>query len=65
MSKKLTRATDDVMIAGVAAGIGHYLNIDPIIVRLIFVLMALAGGHGLLIYFILWILMPQDTKILA
>lgn len=60
MSKKLTRSTSDVMIAGVAAGVADYLNIDPTLVRLLFVLLALGGGHGLLIYFILWLVMPQE-----
>jgi len=60
MSNKLTRSSDDVMIAGVAAGVANYLNIDPVWVRLIFVLLALGGGHGLLIYLILWIVMPQE-----
>jgi phage shock protein C len=61
MSKKLIRATDDVMIAGVAAGVANYLNIDPVLVRILFVLLSLAGGHGLFIYLILWFLMPQEN----
>jgi len=50
------------MLAGVCSGLGRYLNIDPTIVRLIFVLMFLLGGHGLLVYIILWIVMPSDAK---
>lgn len=61
MQKKLTRSTNDVMIAGVAAGVANYLNIDPVLVRLIFVLMALTGGHGLLVYLILWLIMPEEN----
>lgn len=60
MSNKLVRASDDVMIAGVAAGVAQYLNVDPVWVRLLFVLLALGGGHGLLIYLILWAIMPQE-----
>lgn len=63
MQKKLTRSTNDVMIAGVAAGVANYLDIDPVLVRLLFVLMALAGGHGLLIYVILWLMMPQENMV--
>ena len=37
----------------------EYFNIDPAIVRLLFVLMAVMGGHGLLIYLILWLVMPE------
>lgn len=58
--KKLTRSKSDQMIAGVAAGIANYLSIDPIIVRLIFVLITLGGGSGILLYVLLWIIMPLE-----
>jgi phage shock protein PspC (stress-responsive transcriptional regulator) len=45
-------------IFGVAAGIAEYLNIDPTIVRMLFVLLVLAGGSGVLLYFIFAIIMP-------
>ncbi|MCB8968066.1 MAG: PspC domain-containing protein [Chloroflexota bacterium] len=57
--KRLVRATDDRMVAGVAAGVAQYLNVDTTLVRLIFVLLALGGGHGLLAYFVLWFIMPE------
>lgn len=57
-TKKLYRKPNDQMIAGVCAGLADYLNLDLVIVRLIFVLLLLMGGHGLLIYVVLWILMP-------
>ncbi len=58
--KKLVRNTDEGMFLGVAAGIANFFNIDPVIVRLIFVLMALTGGHGILIYLILALIMPAS-----
>ncbi len=58
---KLVRSQDDRMVAGVAAGVAEYVNLDPVIVRLIFVLLALAGGHGVLIYIILMIIMPETN----
>ena len=58
--KRLICKQDDKMILGVAGGIAEYLNIDPTIVRLIFVLMLLTGGHGLIIYLILAIVMPSE-----
>ena len=61
MNNKLTRSNDDVMVAGVAAGLAEYLNIDPVLVRLLFVLLTISGGHGILIYAILWLLMPQES----
>ena len=59
MEKRLTRSTDDQMIAGVAAGLANYLNVDVTIVRLLFVIALLTGGHGFLIYLIMWMLMPE------
>lgn len=55
--KKLTRSTTDRMWLGVAAGLADYLNIDPVIVRLIFVLTA--GHGGLIAYILLALLMPE------
>ncbi|MCP4427698.1 MAG: PspC domain-containing protein [Chloroflexi bacterium] len=57
--KRLARPVNDRMVAGVAAGLSDYMNIDPTIVRLLFVLLALAGGPGILIYLIMWIVMPE------
>ncbi len=61
MNNKLTRSNNDVMVAGVAAGLAEYLDIDPVLVRLFFVLLTLLGGHGILVYVILWLLMPQES----
>ena len=51
--------TPDGKIAGVAAGIGHYLGVDPTIVRLALVLLAFAGGIGILLYLVCWLVMPK------
>jgi len=59
-NKRLYRSANDRMIAGVCAGLGQYLNIDPTVVRLIFLLLLFLGGNGLLIYLILWLLMPVE-----
>ena len=61
MNKKLTRSNNNVMIAGVAAGLAEYLDIDPALVRVLFVLLTLFGGHGILVYLILWLVMPQES----
>jgi phage shock protein C len=58
--RKLTRSSTDAKVAGVCAGIAEYFNIDPTLVRLIFVVATLAGGPGLLLYIILWLVMPED-----
>ncbi len=56
---RLMRSRDDRMIAGVSGGIGRYLNIDPVLVRLAFALLALSGA-SLLIYPLLWLIMPEE-----
>jgi len=48
------------MIAGVCSGIGNYLDIDPTIIRIAFVLFAFAGGAAILAYVIMWVVMPED-----
>lgn len=59
--KRLTRSTHDRMFLGVAGGLADYLNVDPTIVRLFFVLVALAShGQILLVYLLLAILMPEE-----
>ena len=62
--KKLTRSANDRMLAGVAGGLAEYLEIDPVIVRLLFVIVALFGGGfiGLFIYIVLWIIMPEAAE---
>ena len=57
--KRFYRNTVDKKIAGVASGLADYFDIDPLLVRLIFVILALAGGGGVLIYIILWIVTPE------
>jgi phage shock protein PspC (stress-responsive transcriptional regulator) len=56
--RRLVR-TPDGKIAGVAAGIGHYLGVDPTIVRIAFVLLAFVGGIGILLYLACWLIMPK------
>lgn len=59
--KKLTRSTDNRMLAGVAAGLAAYFDMDPTLMRVLFVLGTLltGGGLGILIYIALWIIMPE------
>ena len=56
---RLSRSRDDRIVAGVAGGLGHHLGLDPVIIRLVFVVLALAGGGGLLAYVIAWIVIPE------
>lgn len=60
MNKKLYRSTDGQMIAGVCAGLGKYLDIDPTVIRVLFALLAAFGGGGLLLYLVLMVIMPVE-----
>lgn len=59
--KKLVRKQNDKLFLGVASGVADYIGIDPVIVRLLFVLFTLWHGWGLLIYIVLAIVMPVET----
>ena len=56
--KKLYRTVDDKVIAGVAGGLAEYFEVDVVIFRLLFVLLVLFGGGGLLAYIVMWIVIP-------
>jgi len=56
--KKLMRSSTDKKIAGVCAGLGDYFDIDPTIVRVLWLLFLFCAGGGLLAYVILWIVLP-------
>jgi len=62
MAKKLIRTYDDKKIAGVCGGLGEYFDIDPTIIRLIWVASVLAWGSGLLAYILAWIIVPEKPK---
>lgn len=63
MTKRLYRSKTDRKIAGVCAGLAEYFGIDPVIVRVIAVLLLLPGGlPGLIPYVILWIIVPSRPK---
>ncbi len=60
MTKRLYRSTENKMIGGVCGGLAEYFNIDPVIVRILFVILLLPGGlPGFLPYVILWIIVPE------
>jgi phage shock protein C len=65
MYKKLYRSVTDKMLGGVCGGLAEYFAIDPVIVRLIFVLAVIFGGSGILAYIILWIVIPQKPYIIT
>jgi len=59
-SRKLYRLGDSKVIAGVCGGLGEYFNVDPVLFRVLFVLLALADGAGVVGYGILWFIVPKS-----
>jgi phage shock protein C len=60
--KRLYRSKDERMISGVCGGLGKYFNVDPTLIRLLFVIAAAAGGPGLIAYIILAIVVPEEPE---
>jgi phage shock protein PspC (stress-responsive transcriptional regulator) len=58
---KLYRNADDKIIAGVCSGLANYFHIDPVIMRIIFVVLLFTGGSGFLVYLILWVAVPSQS----
>jgi len=58
--KRLTRSAKNRVIAGVCGGLGEYLGIDPGLVRVLFVLLGIGRGIGVLVYLLLWLLIPRE-----
>lgn len=58
MTKRLYRSRTDRMIGGVCGGLGEYLEIDPTIIRVLWVVVALMGA-GVLAYLVMWIIVPE------
>jgi phage shock protein C len=54
------RSRSDRILGGVCAGLARYFDTDPLLIRLIFVIITLAQGAGVLLYVLLWILMPEE-----
>lgn len=62
MERKLYKDPNNKVIAGVCSGLGNYLGVDVTIMRVLFVVMALLGGPGLLIYIILALIMKKPVS---
>ena len=60
--RRLTRS-DNKMLGGVCAGIAEYLDLDPTVIRVVWVLMVFFAGVGILLYLILWLILPKKPQI--
>lgn len=59
VEKKLMRSRTNTKIAGVCGGLGEYMDVDPTLIRLVWVLLVFFAGTGILAYIIAWIVMPE------
>ena len=57
--KQLFRSRRDRAIAGIAGGLGEHFGVDPVWFRVAFVVLAVGGGSGILIYLIMWLIVPE------
>ncbi len=60
MNKRLQRSRTEKMIGGVCGGLAEYFSVDPTIVRILWVLITLLGGAGIILYVVLWVIMPLE-----
>lgn len=58
--RKLYRSRDDRMISGVCGGLGEFFGIDPTLIRIIFILLLIFGGSGLIIYLVMLLIVPEE-----
>ena len=63
MNKKLYRSITDKKLCGVCGGIGEYFDLDPTLIRILWIVFALLGGSGLLAYIICAIIMPNQNQL--
>ena len=61
--RKLTRSTTDRRIAGVCGGLADYLTVDPVVLRIIFLISLVFGGLGFWAYLVIWLVAPEDNRL--
>ena len=61
-SRKLYRSRNQRMVAGVCGGLADYFNIDATVIRVLFLVLAVFGGTGLVVYLVMWIIVPDARK---
>ena len=62
--KRFYLSTRDKKLGGVCGGLAEYFNVDPLLVRVAFLLLFFGLGTGLIAYIVLWILAPKDTELI-
>jgi phage shock protein C len=61
-TRRLYRSRTDRKLAGVCGGLAQYFNTDATLMRVLFVVLALLGGPGLVLYLLMWILVPEEPE---
>lgn len=62
-SKRITRSRSERMVAGVAGGLAAYFGVDPLFIRIAFVVLGLMNGFGALLYLVLWLIVPNEDSL--
>ena len=60
MERKLRRSLDNRVLAGVCSGLGNFMGIDPVVIRIAVVLLMFLAGMSLWVYIIMWLLIPEE-----
>jgi phage shock protein C len=58
--QRLMRSRSERVVAGVCGGIGRYLGVDPVLLRIAFIVLALANGLGVIAYVVAWVAIPEE-----
>jgi phage shock protein C len=59
--RKLYRSNTNRMLAGVCGGLAEYFNLDPTLIRVLFIVLAVLGGSGVILYLAMWIIVPKQA----
>jgi phage shock protein C len=61
--RKLYRSRNQRMLGGVCGGLAEYFNLDTTLIRVLFLVLAVFGGTGLVIYVVMWLIVPDVSKV--
>ena len=62
-TRKLYRSRTNRQVAGVCGGLAAYFNVDPILMRVLFILLGLLGAAGIILYIVMWIIVPEEPPV--
>ena len=62
MAKRVYRSRNEKVIAGICGGLGEYFGVDPVLIRIVWVVTVICAGTGILAYILAWILFPKEPE---